>query len=204
VKGKNYSRNNESGKRRESDLYRTHPSMVEQFLDAYQLWDGMEVREVLEPCCGEHDISKVLEKRGYSVTARDISMVDGYDFLLEKHRFQFILTNPPYSLAFEFIQQCKKVAEGGFALLLPITYLQGKQRFDHVWTDTEYPLEKVFVFTRYPMLGPDPRPDGKYPTGMACYGWFVWNSQHRGPATIDWLDNDKFVLRKKDCIDPRP
>ena len=43
------------------------------------------------------------------------------------------------------------------------------------------------------------REDGKYKTGMRVYAWFVWiNSSWctKQKPTIQWIDNDKYVLRK--------
>jgi hypothetical protein len=148
---------------------------------------------LLEPACGNGAIVKVLEEYSYGVEAYDKEK----DFLLETRMFPAVVTNPPYSLAFEFIQKSKAVSSEKFALLLPLAYLHGKQRFDDVWSDRLFPLSRVWVFTRYPMLGDPLRPDGKHRTGMMVYAWFVWDKRHTGRPGIGWLDNDEYVLRTK-------
>jgi hypothetical protein len=194
--GKNYSKNND-GMRKESDAYPTPYSMTKQLLEV----ENFDHRHsVLEPCHGKDKaIVKVLKDDGFwFIDSGDIA--DGQNFLVRNGRikFEYIITNPPYSLAFEFIQQAKKIATKKIAMLLPLPYLHGQERLKNIWLDTEFPFSKVHVFSRYPMLGPALREDGKYTTGMQVYGWFIWDKSHRGPATIGWIDNQKFVISKKD------
>jgi hypothetical protein len=47
------------------------------------------------------------------------------------------------------------------------------------------------------MLGDKLLLDGKYKTGMMVYAWFVWDKAHIGPATINWIDNQEYVLTSK-------
>jgi hypothetical protein len=80
-------------------------------------------------CCdeGKSKISYVLRKHGYNVISTDI--ITGFDFLKDKPYFMFdmIITNPPYSLKNEFIKKCYEYGKP-FALLLPITSLEGRIR----------------------------------------------------------------------------
>ena len=62
----------------------------------------------------------------------------------------------------------------------------------------EYGLKKVYVFTRYPMLGEKLREDGKYNTGMMVYAWYIFENHYSGDPIIDWIDNNGDVLNKKD------
>ncbi len=187
--GKNFSCNN-LGQRKASDLYETPYSITAQLLQREHLEE-----DILEPACGNGAIVSVLKKGGYSlITAYDAET----NFLAETRYFTTIITNPPYSLAQEFILKAKQVAMERIIFLLPLAYLHGKKRYDTIWLDTEFPLAKVYVFTRYPMLGEPLRADGKYHTGMMVYAWFMWDRQHCGPPTISWIDNDKYVIGKGD------
>lgn len=188
--GKNFSCNN-LGQRKKSDFYETPYSMTSQFIEAENIpkkW------KILEPACGDGAIVKVLEKYEYSVIGKSIE--HGNDFLDENQRYDAIITNPPFSLAFEFINKAKEISNY-IAMLLPLSYLHGKQRYDTIYSDTTFPLSKVYVFTRYPMLGDPLRSDGKYRTGMMVYAWFVWIKGANNLPTISWLDNNKYVLNKK-------
>ncbi len=181
MKGKNFSCNN-TGKRKKSDFYETPFSMTRQLLDTEPI-EGT----VLEPACGGGAISSQLVCEAYDAER---------DFLTEQREFDTIITNPPYSLALEFIQKAKSLARQKIIFLLPLSYLHGKKRFDAIWLDGTFPLARIYVFTRYPMLGEQLRADGKYNTGMMVYAWYVWEKGHKGAATVHWLDNHQYVLKK--------
>jgi hypothetical protein len=151
---------------------------------------------VCEPACGDGAIVCVLKEKWQSnnIVAYDAEV----NFLKDTKQYDYIITNPPFSLAFEFLQQSKKLAKNKFALLLPLSYLHGKKRYDMIYTDTDYPLKKVYVFTRYPMLGEKLREDGKYNTGMMVYAWYIFEKEYDGNPIIDWIDNNNDVLSKKD------
>ena len=195
-KGKNFSANNATGKRKKSDFYETPYTLTRKFLDVEYFNKNSTV---CEPACGGGAITKVLNEywEDDKVTAYDQET----NFLWDYNEYNYIITNPPFSLAFEFIQKAKQLAKSKFALLLPLSYLHGKKRFDEIYSDREYGLEKVYVFTRYPMLGETLREDGKYNTGMMVYAWYVWTNGYRGLPTVDWLDNNEDVLSKKDTLE---
>ena len=184
MKGKNFSANNVSGKRKESDFYETPYSLTRLFLEANNI-----IGTVLEPACGNGAIVKVLREFGVEPKAYDKDV----DFLTETSTYDWIVTNPPFSLAMEFINKAKQVSNN-FAFLLPLSYLHGKQRLDGVYSDKIFPLSSVFVFSRYPMLGDPLREDGKHRTGMMVYAWFVWRKGYTGEPVIKWLDNHPFVI----------
>ena len=192
-KGKNFSANNATGKRKKSDFYETPYTLTRKFLDVEYFNKNSTV---CEPACGGGAIIKVLNEywEDDKITAYDKET----NFLWDYNDYDYIITNPPFSLAFEFIQKAKQLAKSKFALLLPLSYLHGKKRFDEIYSDRDYGLEKVYVFTRYPMLGEPLREDGKYNTGMMVYAWYVWTNGYSGQPTIDWLDNNEDVLSKKD------
>ena len=196
MKGKNFSANNASGKRRESDFYETPYSMTRQMLGAIDIKGP-----VLEPASGNGAILRVLSEHGIENEGYDIK--GGKSFLDEERTFESVVTNPPFSLAKEFIEKAKSVATSKIVFLLPLSYLHGKYRYDHVYQDTKFPLSRVLVFTRYPMLGDTLREDGKYRTGMMVYAWYVWDKNYQGSPSIGWLDNDEYIIKrsKGDSVD---
>jgi hypothetical protein len=193
-KGKNFSTNNSSGKRKKSDFYETPYSITRHLLNVedfdYKL-------TICEPACGDGAIVKVLQEKTNNVVFYDIEK----NFLTEIEQYDYIITNPPFSISYEFIQKAKIVAKKKFAFLLPLSYLHGKKRYDDIYSDKDYPLKKVYVFTRYPMLGEKLREDGKYNTGMMVYAWFIFEKGYDGPSIIDWIDNNSDVLSKNDKLD---
>ena len=192
-KGKNFSANNAQGQRKKSDFYETPYSMTSHLLRVEEFDKSLTV---CEPACGAGAISNILKKHWDNVIAYDIEK----DFLLEYGNYDYIITNPPFSIAYEFVKKAKKIATKKFAFLLPLSYLHGKKRYDDIYMDKTYGLKKVYVFTRYPMLGDPLRDDGKYNTGMMVYAWYIFENHFSGSPTIDWIDNNGDVLSKKDKI----
>ena len=189
-KGKNFSGNNARGQRKKSDFYETPYSMTSHLLEVE---DFNKSLTVCEPACGDGAIVKILEKKWDNVVAYDIEK----NFLWETENYDYIITNPPFSLAYEFVQKAKQIATEKFAFLLPLSYLHGKKRYDNIYMDKQYGLKKVYVFTRYPMLGESLREDGKYNTGMMVYAWYIFENHYSGLPVIDWIDNNEDVLSKK-------
>jgi hypothetical protein len=189
-KGKNFSCNNVGGKRKKSDFYQTPPILTKLLLDNVKL-----VGSILEPACGFGAITKVLSSYGYSFEAYDLNVDPKQDFLKEKRHFDTIITNPPFSIAYQFIQHAKKICDE-FYFLLPLSYLHGKKRYDHIYTDKTFPLNKVWIFTRYPMLTDTLRSDGLVETGMIVYAWMQFTKGYQGKSTIEWLDVDPYIYRK--------
>jgi hypothetical protein len=185
----------DQGQRKKADFYETPYSMTHQLLDE---GDFYPKQSILEPACGEGAIVKVLKARGFTdVTAQDLTT--GQDFTnppVDQKMYDYIITNPPFSLALEFILMCKRCVRHKFALLLPLNYLHGQERYNSIWKDTAYPLEKVYVFTRYPMLGDPLREDGKYRTGMQVYAWYIWSKSGYERNRLHWIDNNQYVLKK--------
>lgn len=183
-KGKNFSCNN-TGKRNKSDFYQTPYCLTDLLLEKESL-----VGTILEPACGKKAIVDRLPHCKYYDKETD--------FMTEQQTYDTVITNPPFSMAYEFIQKAKSVAKEKIMFLLPLSYLHGKKRFDNIWQDKDFPLKKVYVFTRYPLLEETIRKDGKHKTGMMVYAWFVWDKRYEGQPTIDWLDNNAFVVKNKE------
>jgi len=193
-KGKNFSTNN-MGQRKKSDFYETPYSITRHLLNKEPFDADMTV---CEPACGDGAIVNVLKEKW-----KDDKIIN-YDieknFLNDTQQYDYIITNPPFSLAYEFIIQSKRLATKQFAFLLPLSYLHGKKRYDDIYMDRRYGLKKVYVFTRYPMLGDKLRQDGKYRTGMMVYAWYIFENGYDQLPVIDWIDNNKDVINSKTPI----
>jgi hypothetical protein len=83
---------------------------------------------IYEPACGNGAISTVFMGRGFKVIASDKNFGDvKVDYLTAPPiEYSFLVTNPPFTLGFEFL---KKAYEAGkpFCMLLPIEYLSRKK-----------------------------------------------------------------------------
>lgn len=108
--------------RKPADLYPTPVDATESIVPLIEaLIDNgqMPGRRVWEPACGDGRLSRVLEWHGMEVTSSDLREFPGYgtpgvDFLKPSvegcFNYDAIITNPPFSLAKEFLIQARKHA----------------------------------------------------------------------------------------------
>ena len=115
---------NTAYKRNASDFYPTPPEATQALLDFLEIPQGSLV---WEPACGDGHMVEVMRKNSLNVVATDIQT--GTDFLTADlpEGVQWIITNPPFFLAEQFI---KKSAENGvpFAMLLKSQYWHAAKR----------------------------------------------------------------------------
>lgn len=185
---------NPANGRTELDYYATNPEAVKKLLDQEQFCG----KYILEPCVGAGHIANVLKEHfGKEVTGIDI--VDrGYpetivtDFLnwIPNKKYDTIITNPPYSLAVEFIEKCMNVLSpyGKLAMFLRINFLETvgrKKLFD------KYPPKYVYVFRkRMPVFsnGLEINPKtGKVWNTTLCNAWYVWQKGCYSEPIIRWI-----------------
>ena len=79
---------------------------------------------------GESNITRLFKFCGFEVISTHIN---NFNFLTDKAYFDFdiIITNPPYSLKDNFLAKCYEYNKP-FALLLPITALEGKKGINYL------------------------------------------------------------------------
>lgn len=109
--------------RRQSDLYPTPPEATVALLQFLNLPKNTTV---WEPAAGEGDMAVVLQNYFETVYTTDI--LDGTDFLKSSiDAADWIITNPPFSLAEDFICRAAKI-EKPFAMLLKSQYWHASKR----------------------------------------------------------------------------
>lgn len=198
MKGKNFSLN--SNKRNKNDYYQTPYSMTKQLLEV-ENFEG----KILEPSCGAGAIVKVLRDFKKSVDYCDLNnefsltgvFKNFKDFINDDFdRYDNIITNPPFSLAKEFILKAKQIANNKIAMLLPLNYLHGVARYNEIYKDRKFPLKTVYVFCRYGLLEDTVREDGTYKAGMMVYAWYIWDKSYKGEPVIRWLNNNSYITSR--------
>lgn len=168
-----------------ADFYATPPEAVEMLL---RLEDFSET--VIEPCCGMGHVGKVLEAHGHRVDARDIIDrgygIGGRDFLrcADRGLDADVVTNPPYSLAQEFVEKSLEVVGDGhkIAMFLKLTFLEGKARrrmFEAA------PPKRIWVSSSRLCCAKNA---GKFVQSCICYAWFVWVKGWRGDTVVKWFN----------------
>lgn len=196
--GKLAGGNPENG-RVENDFYATDPVAVDMLFAALKEADFKmrEPESFMEPCVGNGNIARrVLELYPSIADTAFTDVVDrGFpgttveDFLqanFDNRRFDLIVTNPPYSMALEFVQKCRSLlAENGvLAMFLKIQYWEGEKRKEDL---KKYPPAYCFPFTKRMATWNNGRPtddNGKRWATTMCHAWFVWTKGNREPCRI--------------------
>jgi hypothetical protein len=170
-------------KERGADLHETPAVAVEALLRAERLphW-------VWEPAAGRGAIVNILRDHGHAVVASDLIDYGGLHFVADfltttkaPVDCEAILTNPPYRLADQFARHALDLVPQVY-LLLRLAFLESIRRSDVL---EKRGLCAVHVCRRrLPMMHRDgwsgPRASSAIP-----FAWFVWDRDHRGPATMD-------------------
>ena len=172
-----------------NDYYATDPKAVEMLLELEQF-----APVIWEPACGEGHISKVLQSHGYEVISTDL-IYRGFgdpeplDFLKETlDGFDGdIVTNPPYSLAQDFVQTAIDTVKVGHkvAMFLKIQFLEGKKRFSLF---AKAPPRTIYVSRSRIRCGTNGNFDGFKNGSTLCYAWFVWEKGFTGDPVIKWFN----------------
>jgi len=157
------------------DAYYTHDRLTEALLDEVTI-----AGRVLEPCCGESGMVRVLERgSGRTVIGSDIQQpqagvpVDATTAeFWEYHKAQGIdwtVTNPPFNKAPVIIPQAYEASQIGIAMLLNTTYSEPcKNRAQWLKAHADNLVFKMDINPR-PRFRADT--NNSAPTTVA---WFVW------------------------------
>ena len=129
---------NSSTGRRQSDFYPTPPEVTVALMDFLKI---PQTKIIWEPACGDGRMVDALKSMGYQVIGTDIRYGD--DFLTTPLiSCDWIITNPPFYLAENFIERCIEHRKP-FALLLKSQYWNAARRkrlFDEARPDWILPL----------------------------------------------------------------
>jgi len=167
--------------RRESDFYITPDEPILALMNNYHI---QNVRTFLEPCAGSGAISMKMGGRVIQCEIRDSAegILENWgkvyigDFLKMPNfeEVDFIITNPPFSLAKEFIDKCLEY-QCPVIMLLRLNFLGSQNR--HEWWQDKIPSDLLILSKRPSFTG-----DGK--TDGCEYAWFVWNGIGEGVKVI--------------------
>lgn len=118
---------NTAYKRAKSDFYPTPPEATQALLDFLKL--PREDTMIWEPACGDGRMVDVIKKNGYEVLGTDI--LSGVDYLTtdKPDDINYIITNPPFSQAREFIEK-SILHKTPFAFLLKSQFWHARNRHD--------------------------------------------------------------------------
>lgn len=117
---------------------------------------------IWECAWGKGYLAKHLEELGFKVIG------DVYDDFLENNpdEAQIIITNPPYSKKDKFLERCYEIGKP-FALLLPLTSLEGKKRGELFG---KYGIQLIIPNKRINFIIPSGKGSGVW----FQTAWFCW------------------------------
>jgi hypothetical protein len=148
------------------------------------------IGRVWEPACGEGHMAAVISEFACSpVMASDVY---SYGYGTAPHDFlhddpltaaDWIVTNPPFSIACEFTLRALDLATDGVAMLVRTQWIEGAGRYERLFRNRPPALYAPFV-ERVPMVKGRWDPDASTAT---AYAWFVWCNRASGPARIVWI-----------------
>lgn len=167
--------------RPEDDFYPTPDYAVRALFKYINIPDNVYC---WEPSCGKGNISKFLPqertlstdliKRNYGI--------GGIDFLKVKQspfgdKPFWIITNPPYNIADDYVRHAFKLGAEKIILLLRYAYCEGSRRSDIMDSGR---VEKVFLFKERVTMFPDNIPEEeikKRGSSQYPHAWFIFNKE---------------------------
>lgn len=149
-----------------------------------------------EPAAGEGHMARPLQEYFGDVRATDVHAYDARaddvaDFTLapmvadEIGSVDWVVTNPPFKLAFDFIRAATAVSRVGFAMLVRGAFLEGAERHRQLWS--VFPPAYVLHFAeRVVMLegrlvqtgaiDPFAQKEDTKASSATAYVWLVWRA----------------------------
>ena len=204
LQGAKLAGGNPKNDRVDYDFYATDPIAVQKLLTKYSI-NGSEI---LEPCVGNGNIANAISKfytNKPNITGIDIvdrgypnTIVHNYLTWETDKKFDCIITNPPFSLAKEFVEKSMPLLNDGYdedgypngqlIMFLKIQFLEGAKRKELF---EKYPPKYIYVFRNRMATwnnGEPLDPNGKRWATTMCHAWFVWEKGSTSEPIVRWLD----------------
>lgn len=151
--------------------------------------EDLSSQSCLEPACGAGHMAKVLQEyfgevRSYD--AYDYGYAPTRDYLTypyETNAVDWVITNPPFRLAEEFVLRSLRVARRGVAILARTVFLESVGRFERIFKETPPAVFAQFV-ERVPMVRG--RLDQKATTATG-YAWLLWETGNVDQPRLMWV-----------------
>jgi hypothetical protein len=169
--------------------------------------DMWRVAEIWEPCCGRGSMARTLRERFKLVRATDIADYSSrrwqhgllnfikYDFS-DMDTVSWVITNPPFRLAQQFVLRARLVATQGVAVLVRTSFLESLGRYKYLFERT--PPKIVAQFSeRVPMVRGRLDPEASTATS---YCWMVWYGI-LGGTHLMWIPPCRLKLEQEGDYD---
>ncbi len=166
------------------------PPWATRALMHYILRGEGQNQSCLEPACGRGHMAQPLMEYFSKVEPRDIYPY-GYgevsNFTSEKYRlnqFDWVITNPPFRLAEEFIDKSLDIARVGVAMLTRTVFIESIGRYNRLFS-LRPPTHVAQFVERVPMV--KGRLDRRASTATG-YCWLVWRKEQvKAQTDLLWI-----------------
>jgi len=159
---------------------------------------SVEDQSCLEPACGVGHMDKVLREYFRKTTASDIypygygDLADFCNSPFEVGSCDWVITNPPFILAEEFIMRSLQIARMGVAILARTVFIESIGRYERLFKPHPPAIFAQFV-ERVPMV--KGRLDKKASTATG-YAWFVWHNADIAKTEVAWIPPCRKTLER--------
>ena len=182
--------------RRPKDFYETPPGIVRSLIHEINL-NG---RAVFEPCAGELAIARFfpdcLTNDIVAKRPTDLHFDATREDLWPERRRDWVITNPPFSIASKILPIAHEWAYMGVAMLLRLTYLEPTEDRGKWLQDREADLTDLIIFNPRPKLAANK--SGKAGTDSVTLAWMVWRKGAVGRTFVKfdttWKENNHAFL----------
>jgi hypothetical protein len=195
------------------DFFPTPPWATRAFCEFVlpQVDDQPYAGDVFDPACGEGHMALALADyfaldRVFASDIFDYGFGAVADFLHPDYlrRADWIVTNPPFKLAEEFIFKALKLARFGVAMLCRTQFQEGEGRYERLYSVRPPALIAQYC-ERVPMH------KGRWVVNgntASAYEWFVWLVGSAEPTRFIWIPKSRQALSRHDdwlrfsgCVD---
>jgi hypothetical protein len=173
------------------DYFPTPPWATRALVECIGIY-WFEKTSVWEPACGDGHMVRPLEEYAGGVIASDVHDYGWghhvHDFLMPflPHgvgQVDWVVTNPPFRLAEQFVQRGLDVAKRGVAVIVRTAFAESIQRYEGLFRDNPPTIVAQFV-ERVPMVKGRVDEDAASAT---AYCWMVWEQQPKNPTQMIWI-----------------
>lgn len=180
--------NHSKTERQEHDYYATNPLAVDMLFELEDFSD----KPIWECACGGGHLSKAMLAKGaevYSSDLHDRGFGEVKDFLSNNVTswHGHIITNPPYTFLYEFMNKALSITETGnkVAFFLPVRCLEGRKRGKFF---LQHPPKTLYVSSG--RLGCVKNGDFlSKPSSAVCYAWYIWHKGFNGVTELKWFNH---------------
>lgn len=144
---------------------------------------------LLEPACGRGHMAWAMSEYFHAVDPADVfdygfgRVSDFMKAPYEIGSYDWVITNPPFKLAEDFILKALAISRRGVAMLTRTVFIESVGRYDHLFS--KIPPYRFAQFTeRVPMV--KGRVDKKASTATG-YAWIVWHKLEHSPTELVWI-----------------